>query len=135
MSSSHPLEDLFTSLWAAADARVLNSLDRIAASTAFLTSLLECLTFITRRVLNSEPDEAAGLVFGPDKPEDGDIEAAAKKLLGGQFMRAWDELSSGNLKVPGKSAGDELAKSLTSLYKLRPSKFLLTSCSAHWCNP
>ncbi|KAI0711424.1 hypothetical protein C8Q76DRAFT_677774 [Earliella scabrosa] len=87
-SSSHPLEDLFTSFWAAVDARVLNSLDRVAASAAFLSSLLECLVLIIRRLSAAPHDEA--------------------------------ELSSGQLKVRGKQAGTELAKTLMSLYKFGP---------------
>ncbi|KAF5370318.1 hypothetical protein D9758_006910 [Tetrapyrgos nigripes] len=47
---SNPLMDLFTSFWAAIDGRALSSLQRSAASSAFLSSLLECMVFLIRRV-------------------------------------------------------------------------------------
>ncbi|KAI0316069.1 hypothetical protein OF83DRAFT_1284410 [Amylostereum chailletii] len=43
---SHPITAFFASFWAAIDGRALSSLERVAASSAFLSSLLECITFI-----------------------------------------------------------------------------------------
>ncbi|KAI0747035.1 hypothetical protein C8Q80DRAFT_1178930 [Daedaleopsis nitida] len=121
-SSEKPLEELFISFWAAVDARVLNSLDRVAASTAFLSSLLECLTFVVRRTISSSHEEAVSLLQGRAQTTV-DIDAAVKGLLCEQTRRTWDELSSGRLKVPGKDAGALLAKTFVLLYRLRVDLF------------
>ncbi len=121
-SSAHPLEDLFTSFWAAVDARVLNSLDRIAASAAFLSSLLESLVFVVRRVSTAPQDEGVSLVRGTANEETPDVHDALKALLQDQTKRTWEELSSGRLKIEGKDAGAELAKTLASLYRMRPGQ-------------
>ncbi|PIL27721.1 hypothetical protein GSI_10874 [Ganoderma sinense ZZ0214-1] len=129
-SSEHPLEDLFTSFWAAVDARVLNSLDRVAASTAFLASVLESLVFVSRRIFTSPEGEAASLINGKAVAEaqtNTDADSAVKALIQDQTKRAWEELSSGRLKVEGKAAGAELAKTFTELHKLRTDLF-----SAAW---
>ena len=110
---------------------MLNSLDRVAASTAFLSSLLECLVFVARRVINSPLNDAASMIRGTSWEEAVDIDKAVTNFLQEQVKQVWDELSSGRLKVPGKSAGQELAKALSSLYKLRSGIFhLLTSTCA-----
>ncbi|RPD56966.1 hypothetical protein L226DRAFT_615267 [Lentinus tigrinus ALCF2SS1-7] len=122
-SSSQPLENLFTSFWAAVDARVLNSLDRVAASTAFLSSLLECLVFLVRRVLFAPPEEATSLLHGASADSPSDVDSAIKTILREQTKRTWEELASGRLKVEGKDVGKQLAKTLTTLHKLRPDLF------------
>lgn len=124
-SSVQPLEDIFTSFWAAVDARVLNSLDRVAASTTFLSSLLECLVFLVRRVLIASPEEARSLLHGNIGDTVANVESAVKSILQEQTKRTWEELSSGRLKVEGKDAGGELAKTLGTLHKLRTGKCLL----------
>ena len=120
LSSSHPLEDLFTSFWAAVDARVLNSLDRVVASTAFLSSLLECLVYVARRLISSPTAEAATIVHGIASDKVVDVNETVKALLQDHFRRTWDELAPGKLKVPSNDVGRELAKALSSLYKLCP---------------
>ncbi|RDX54789.1 hypothetical protein OH76DRAFT_1398200 [Lentinus brumalis] len=122
-SSSQPLEDIFTSFWAAVDARVLNSLDRVAASTAFLSSLLECLVLLVRRVLAVPEAEGVSLLYGSSQDHPSDVDSAVKAILREQTKRTWEELSSGRVKVEGKDAGSELAKTLANLHKLRPDLF------------
>ena len=92
-SSVQPLEDIFTSFWAAVDARVLNSLDRVAASTTFLSSLLECLVFLVRRVLIASPEEALSLLHGNLADTAANVESAVKSILQEQTKRTWEELS------------------------------------------
>ncbi|KAH9887215.1 hypothetical protein C8Q73DRAFT_713250 [Cubamyces lactineus] len=124
-ASTHPLEDLFTSFWAAVDARVLNSLDRVAASTAFLSSVLESLLFFVKRLLTASSEEADSLIHGSKQSNDiheaPDI--ALKAFLNEQIARAWDELSSGRLKVDGIAAGALLARTLSSLHRIRADLF------------
>ncbi|CDO70174.1 hypothetical protein BN946_scf184774.g2 [Trametes cinnabarina] len=122
-SSAHPLEDIFTSFWAAIDARVLNSLDRAAASAAFLSSVLEALVFFVRRLLNSPESDAASLLAGSNPSESIDLVIATEGVVKDQISRTWEELSSGRLKVAGREAGGLLARTLSSLYKLRPELF------------
>ncbi|KAI0360435.1 hypothetical protein OH77DRAFT_1418351 [Trametes cingulata] len=122
-ASAHPLEELFTSFWAAVDARVLNSLDRVAASAAFLSSALECLVFFMRRLIGAPQGEAASLLHGHGDVPTEDVDEATKGLLKDQVSRAWEELASGRLKVRGQDAGSSLATTLSSLYKLRPDLF------------
>ncbi|KAJ7584094.1 hypothetical protein C8J56DRAFT_1005201 [Mycena floridula] len=45
-----PLSHFFTSFWAAIDGRALSSLQRAATTSAFLSSLLECMVFLVRRI-------------------------------------------------------------------------------------
>ncbi|KAI0646534.1 hypothetical protein C8Q79DRAFT_910042 [Trametes meyenii] len=120
-SSAHPLEDLFTSFWAAVDARVLNSLDRVAASAAFLSAVLESLVFFVRRLLTASPGQAVSLVNGQGEAQTPDADAAVKWLVQNQISRTWEEASSGRLKVKGKDTAAFIARTLRSLYKLRPA--------------
>ena len=109
---------------AAVDARVLNSLDRVAASTAFLASVLESLVFVVRRVTSAPEEEAASLVRGKAVEEHPNVDAAVKALIQDQVKRAWEELSSGRLKVEGETAGAELARTFAALHRLRPGKYV-----------
>ncbi|KAI0945042.1 hypothetical protein AcV7_001681 [Taiwanofungus camphoratus] len=119
-SSTNPLHDLFTSFWAAIDGRALSSLDRTAASAAFLSALLECLVFVIRRVIHSRPEEASLLMFGAisNTIDLGARSEAVRKLTAGQFARVWEELSSQHLKIEGVTAGQLMVRTLTSLYQL-----------------
>ncbi|EIW55564.1 ubiquitin-protein ligase RKR1 [Trametes versicolor FP-101664 SS1] len=125
-SSPHPLEDLFTSFWAAVDARVLNSLDRVAASAAFLSSVSESLTFFVRRLLNAPTEVVASLLRGDDQAQAADVDSLLKAFLRDQIVRTWEEVSSGRLKVRGKDAGDCLAGTFSSLHKISPDLFTET---------
>ncbi len=102
---------------------MLNSLDRVAASKAFLASVLESLVFVSRRILASLEGEAVSLLNGKAAAEGGantNTDAAVKALIQDQMKRAWEELSSGRLKVEGRAAGAHLAKTFADLHKLRP---------------
>ncbi|KAI8986673.1 hypothetical protein BD414DRAFT_460911 [Trametes punicea] len=122
-SSQQPLEDIFASFWAAIDARVLNSLDRVAASAAFLSSVLESLTFFIRRLISIPREEATALIQGQSEGEDLDIDDAIKTYLKEQIGRTWEELCSGRLKVEAGEAGSLLARTLSALHKIRPDFF------------
>ncbi|KAH9941137.1 uncharacterized protein BXZ73DRAFT_75106 [Epithele typhae] len=122
LSSEHPLEVLFASFWSAVDARVLNSLDRVAASAAFLSSLLECLVFVTRRIINSQEDEAVSLIRSQS---DQQVlrEEAVNSFVREQIKHFWEDFTSGTLKVSAKKAGTELGKTFITLHKLHPPSF------------
>ena len=60
---------------------MLNSLDRVAASAAFLSSLLECLVLIIRRLSAAPHDEAVSLVRGKAGDSAVDVAESAKALL------------------------------------------------------
>ena len=122
-ASSHPLEDLFTAFWAAVDARVLNMLDREVASNAFLSSLLECLVFMIRRITASSSEEAISLLLGKPGEEVVDVDRVVQAFLEGQLERTWEELSSSGLKINANNGGTEMAKMFASLYRLRPGMF------------
>ncbi|OCH91295.1 hypothetical protein OBBRIDRAFT_887096 [Obba rivulosa] len=125
-SSSTPIADILASFWAAVDGRALSSLDRTAASAAFLSSLSECLVFLIRRILKSTPVDTALLMSGSPAGRAAEASAPSEfsaKLLEEQVMRVWEELSSGRLKVDGKVAGVNLAQFFKSLLQLDESLF------------
>ncbi|OBZ77520.1 E3 ubiquitin-protein ligase listerin [Grifola frondosa] len=119
-SSTSPLADLFTSFWAAIDARVLNSLDRAAASQAFLSSLLECVVFLVRRLLNSSDEDVELLTSGGGAVRK--VETA-QILVKEQIGRAWEELSARHLKLEEAIIGTLLARTLFSLHQLHAGLF------------
>lgn len=90
--------------------------------------------FVSRRILTSPEGEAASLIHGKVASE-GDtstnIHASVKGLVQEQIKRAWEELSSGRLKVEGRTAGTELAKTLVDLHKLRPGMWHVSSIITH----
>ncbi|KAI0777188.1 hypothetical protein BD413DRAFT_171550 [Trametes elegans] len=122
-SSPHPLEELFTSFWAAVDARVLNSLDRVTASSAFLSSVLESVVLFVRRLLHIPSEEVASLIGHETEQETGDQAGAITGFLKAQVARTWDELSSGRLKVEGNEAGSYLSRTMSSLYSAKEELF------------
>ena len=98
----------FSSFWAAVDGRALSALDRTAASAAFLSSLLECTTFVVRRVRNAR-EKAGNSGYGED---------AEKELVRTQYSRVWEECTSKRLRVGEKVAGELVAKSLVRLNEI-----------------
>ena len=80
--------------------------------------------FVVRRVISATEDEAASLIRGKAVEEHPHIDAAVKALIRDQVKRAWEELSSGRLKVEGETAGADLAKTFAALHRLRPGEFL-----------
>ncbi|KDQ60057.1 hypothetical protein JAAARDRAFT_32435 [Jaapia argillacea MUCL 33604] len=105
-SSTSDFSDLFTSFWAAIDGRALSSLDKLAASAAFLSSLLESLVFLVKRLRN---DVSLG-----GKENDG------IGLVRGQFARVGEDLTAGRLQLHESVAGRVLAKHLTILEQISP---------------
>jgi hypothetical protein len=103
--SGVPASPFFSSFWAAVDGRALSALDRTAASAAFLSSLLECTTFVVRRVRNAR-EKAGNSGYGED---------AEKELVRAQYSRVWEECTSRKLRVEEKVAGELVAKSLVRL--------------------
>lgn len=99
---------------------MLNSLDRVAASAAFLSSVLESLNFFVRRLLNAPKEVVASLLRGDDEAQAADVDALLTAFLRDQIVRAWEEVSSGRLKVRGKDAGNCLAMTFASLHKTSP---------------
>lgn len=114
-----PFEDLFTSLWAALDGRALSTLHRAATSAAFLSSLLECVVFMARRVVldgKKIREESGGkqsvLVSGES------IAGDARKLVGEQFGKVWQELRDGRLKVEERASARLVVQNLDGLEKV-----------------
>lgn len=104
---------------------MLNSLDRVAASAAFLSSVLESLTFFVRRLLNAPNEVVASLLHDGSEAQAADVDDLLKGFLREQIIRMWEEVSSGRLKVRGKDAGDCLARTFSSLYKVSPGWYTL----------
>ncbi|VDB92351.1 unnamed protein product [Peniophora sp. CBMAI 1063] len=93
----YPAHALFASFWGALAGRALGMLDRAAANAAFLSALLECAAFVTRRLRNAGTD------------------TASTTLLQDQYGSAWDALIEGRLKLQDDAAGDIFARGLASL--------------------
>lgn len=115
-----PLQSLFASFWAAVDGRALSGLDRLAASRAFLSSLLESLVLFSRMLSN---DPTANVLV-PDLATKGPV--AISEFVAEQIGRVWDELSTKRLKVEDTAAAGLLATTLTSLYQFNPGQFYLS---------
>lgn len=122
--SPAPLKELFTSFWAALDGRALSALDRTSASSAFLSSVLESLVFLARRLGASAVHDRARLVPG----ENG---RGTQELVREQVRIAWDELRSGRLRVVGSTVGALFVRTLGTLYALDAGVYLrvMVGCS------
>jgi len=83
---------------------VLNSLHRTAASSAFLSSLLECLVFLLRRIYKS--GEASHFFDNAD---------CAEILVNEQFSRGWSELSTQRLSVEERTVARLMGQTLVVL--------------------
>ncbi|CCM05109.1 uncharacterized protein FIBRA_07316 [Fibroporia radiculosa] len=123
-----PFTDFFTSFWAALDGRALSSLDRNAASAAFLSSLLECIVFLARRVLKTVPEGEPQLLSHPtaEGTDGADLNVhmdIVRTLVNEQVAHVWDELISRRLKVNDETASSLIMRSLTLLYQLESKLF------------
>ncbi|KAK2461029.1 hypothetical protein APHAL10511_006970 [Amanita phalloides] len=113
LTSSIPFSDLFTAMWMAVDSRALSSLQRSAASAAFLSSLIDCVLFIAKRLCNGENEkEASGRVFLSAE----DPQTTAVLIIEEQTGRIWNSLCSNQLKVEEKKSSNMLSKFLASLH-------------------
>ncbi|KAI0305195.1 hypothetical protein B0F90DRAFT_1702407 [Multifurca ochricompacta] len=104
---------LFASFWAAVDGRAFSALDRTAKSAAFLSALLECTTFVVRRMRDTAGD-AGNSVY---------IAGAEAALLRAQYARVWEECASRRLRVEEAVTGELVAKSLVTLNEIDSGLF------------
>ena len=103
-----PVDTLFNSFWAAVDGRALSGLDRLTASAAFLSSLLECVVLMVRRLIGEQ-----GKLLLAEGQDDG--RQAAQTLVKEQTKRCWEEISSERLKLDQSDAAATIVKTLTAL--------------------
>ncbi|KAG2132698.1 uncharacterized protein EDB93DRAFT_1323055 [Suillus bovinus] len=120
-----PLDDFFTSFWAAIDGHALNSLERKVPSAAFLSSLLECLVFFSRRLLGGSHDHRvlSGSFSDGLAPNNTRSQDAADELVKSQFTRIWQELKARRLRTDENDVGKLIASSLLSLHRLNTDLF------------
>jgi hypothetical protein len=118
-SSSTPLVDLLASFWAAIDGRALSALERNTTAAVFLSSLLECIVFLVKRVRNDPPSHM--VLFGSSQLQGVvalDWEKELRALVSDQFGRIWEGLSSRRLRAEHPAAGRLVAQTLVSLCRI-----------------
>lgn len=128
-SPSSPLTDFFVSFWAAIDGSALSSLDRAATSAAFLSSLLECLVFLIKRIRTNTRDTAV-LLLGT-QPEGADFidgDSRVSMLVSELFRRVWEEIVSRRLRVEEAVAGKLLAQTFVSLEQIGSGTSFSSRC-------
>ncbi|KAG5352362.1 hypothetical protein C0989_002683 [Termitomyces sp. Mn162] len=124
-----PLEALFTAFWQVLSSRALSSLQRAATSAAFLSSLLECMVFLVKRVRNNATPQAAQI---DQAPPTNTPTATATVLLGPgsadeltsylakeQIGKVWTCLVEGELKVEHRAAARVVAQTLIELKQVQ----------------
>ncbi|TFK64592.1 hypothetical protein BDN72DRAFT_260036 [Pluteus cervinus] len=112
-----PLAQFSTSFWAAIDGRALTSLHRAQTSAAFLSSLLECVTFLIRRIIGHSKRIQEG--HRPRLSEEG-LSVGSKEdaisFVKDQLSQVWTELVLGNgLKVEGRAAARIVGHTILAL--------------------
>ena len=85
---------------------------REATATAFVSSLLESMTFLARRLVSSNPAEEPLI-----SAEDAGNKALA--LVDTQIRKVWQELIDGNLKVPETNLAKSFSKALAYLQRVK----------------
>ncbi|TFK22367.1 hypothetical protein FA15DRAFT_681687 [Coprinopsis marcescibilis] len=110
-SSDTPLENLFAAFWAALDSRALSSLNRATATAAFLSSLLESVVLIVRRLRAYSPPAGEG-----DGAETKSIDD--KTIISAQITTIWQEIVDGRLKVEEATFAKELGNALDQFKKV-----------------
>ena len=124
---SSPLSEFFTSFWAAVDGRALSSLHRSATSVAFLSSLLECMVFLIKRMrsnLSRRPDPDQASITATASDLGGDllsISEATGRLVKDQYSHIWNELGNKRLKVEERAAARLLGKTMEDLANIDPA--------------
>lgn len=119
-----PLDDFFTSFWAAIDGRALSSLERKVPSASFLSSLLECLVFFLRRLLSGSQDhEVLSGSVSDDLMPNSPLQDVADVLVRSQFTRIWQELKARRLRTDDRDVGKLIASSLLSLHRMNIDLF------------
>ena len=120
-ATSSPLSEFFTSFWAAVDGRALSSLHRSATSAAFLSSLLECMVFLIKRMRSNhfrhpDPDQASITATTPDLGGPSfSISETTGRLVKEQYSHIWNELCTRRLKVEERAAARLLGKTMEDL--------------------
>lgn len=116
-ASSAPLTDFFAAFWKVLDGRALSSLQPSATSAAFLSSLLECMVFLIKRVRNDFKNGRANVLLGVDV--DISVDALTRDLACSQFRTVWENLvDRGTLRVEPRAAARLVAHSLISLNEI-----------------
>jgi hypothetical protein len=106
--------------WAALDSRALTSLHRVAASAAFLSSLLECIIFLIKRMRNDDA-RSSETDTSDSQGTSVSVQNNAVSLVKEQFARIWEALTSKKLKVEERAAARLLAQTLEGLYAVDQS--------------
>ncbi|KAF8198654.1 hypothetical protein BJ912DRAFT_1055525 [Pholiota molesta] len=119
-TTASPLSQFFIAFWAALDSRALTSLHRIAASAAFLSSLLECIVFLIKRMRNDDA-RSSETDTSDSQGTSASVQNNAVSLVKEQFARIWEALVSKKLKVEERAAARLLAQTLEGLYAVDQS--------------
>lgn len=124
-----PLDEFFTSFWAAIDGRALSSLERKVPSASFLSSLLECLVFFLRRLLSGSQDHEvlSGSVSDDLMPNTTRLQDVADGLVRSQFTRIWQELKARRLRTDDRDVGKLIASSLLSLHRMNIGEYVTST--------
>ncbi|KAF9477335.1 hypothetical protein BDN70DRAFT_881303 [Pholiota conissans] len=112
-STSPPLSHFFAAFWEALESRALTSLHRVTVSAAFLSSLLECVVFLVKRIRHD--DTRVSEVELSAQGTSVSARTAGENLVRDQFARIWDALTSKKLKAEDRAAARLLAQTLESL--------------------
>lgn len=96
-------------MWEALNSRALSSLQRSAASAAFLSSLVECVVFLAKRLCKETEPMGDASLFTEDS------QATALRIVEEEIGRIWDSLCGNRLKVDEASSAKLLIKLLVSL--------------------
>ncbi|KAG5641970.1 hypothetical protein DXG03_003844 [Asterophora parasitica] len=115
--STIPLADLFTAFWDVLASRALSSLQRSATSTAFLSSLFECMIFLIKRVRNDARSDNAHCIF------DGNLDDFVQNIVREQFGKVYVNLVGKTLKVESRGAARLVAQTLLSLNEIDTALF------------
>ena len=123
-----PLSEFFTSFWAAVDSRALSTLHRSVTSAAFLSSLLECMVFLIKRIRSNHSRRPDPDQFSTSTATTSDlgrpllsISEATGLLVKDQYSRIWHKLDSRRLRVEQRAAARLLGKNMEDLKSIDPA--------------
>jgi hypothetical protein len=116
LASTHterPISDFFASFWAAIDGRAFSALERAATSAAFLSSLLDCIILLAKRIKKGD-NAHANLLLGKREEGSGQ-DGLLESLVREQFRRVWEGLTAKTLRAEENIAGKTVAQALLLL--------------------